>query len=220
MVNLPAFHKAYRNPAPSPDTPEAFFNVEGCCVDSHQELNSLLQRIRVGSQDAARELWQRYEPHVRRVLRRKLNKKLRTKLDSVDLAQDVWISFFVDPRHQFEFDQPEDLIAFLATLAQNKLVDTLRRHATQKYAVSREQPLADETGSEVVKLIDPGPSPSQVIMAEEAWEKLLEGQSPQSQRILNRLRQGRTQQEVAQEIGVSERTVRRLVRKIAPESST
>jgi RNA polymerase sigma factor (sigma-70 family) len=188
-------------------------------MDSQQELGILLQRIRDGSQEAAQELCRRYEAHVLRVLRRKLSTKLRAKLDSMDLAQDVWASFFVDARHQFDFERPEDLIAFLAKLAQNKLVDTLRQRCrTQKYNINREHPLEGSAAGEAGNVADRRPTPSQVAIAQEKWEQLLHGQPPRSQRILLLLREGHTHQEVARQVGVNEKTVRRLLRKLAPEA--
>src|SRR5262245_32263571 len=47
-------------------------------VDSQQELRGLMERIRAGSQEAARELCDRYGSHILRVVRRKLDKKLRS----------------------------------------------------------------------------------------------------------------------------------------------
>src|SRR5262249_14283511 len=70
-------------------------------VDSQQELRGLMERIRAGSQEAARELCDRYGSHILRVVRRKLDKKLRSKFDSVDFLQSVWTSFFVNPSHHY-----------------------------------------------------------------------------------------------------------------------
>src|SRR6516162_6964513 len=108
-------------------------------ASSQEELQNLMQRLRDGSQAAAQELYERYGHHILRVVRRKLDKKLRAKFDSVDFVQSVWTSFFVNPSHQFAFERPEELIAFLAKLAHDKLVDVLRqRYGTIKYNVNRE----------------------------------------------------------------------------------
>jgi RNA polymerase sigma factor (sigma-70 family) len=174
-------------------------------------------RVREGSQGAAQELYERYWPHVIRVVRRKLDKKLRAKFDSADFAQAVWASFFVNPTHQYAFARPEELIAFLAQLAQNKLVDAQRqRYRTQKYNVNRERALEGSALLEALGVADRQPGPSQLAAAQEQWERLLDGQPPHYQRILHLLRQGSTHQEIARELGLSEKTVYRVIRKLDP----
>jgi DNA-binding NarL/FixJ family response regulator len=44
------------------------------------------------------------------------------------------------------------------------------------------------------------------------------GQPPRYQRLLILLRQGYTQRQIAAQLGVDERTVRRVIRKLAPEA--
>jgi len=47
-----------------------------------------------GSEDAAREFVATYGPPILRVVRRQMNKCLRSKYDSIDFEQSVWASFF------------------------------------------------------------------------------------------------------------------------------
>ncbi len=184
-------------------------------MDSPQELQELLRRIQEGSQEAMQELYDRYSHHVLRVVRRRLDQKLRAKFDSADFAQAVWLSFFVQPRHQFQFQRPEELIAFLANLAQNKLVDALRqRYGTRKYNINREHSLEGSAALQSLEVADRQPSPSQMLMAEDRWEQLLAQQTPRDRRILELLRQGFTHEETARQVGVNEKTVRRLIRKL------
>lgn len=188
-------------------------------MDEQHELRTLMQRVRDGSQDAVRELCDRYGPHVLRVVRRKLDKKLRAKFDSADLTQAVWASFFIQPHHDFHFARPEELIAFLADLAHKKLVDVLRqRYGTRKYNVNREHSLEGSAAAGSLDIADGRPSPSKVLVAEDRWERLLKDQPPHHRRILELLRAGHTQAEAARAAGVSEKTVYRLIRKLDPGS--
>ena len=70
----------------------------------HGEFALLMQSVREGSQEAARTLFERYGPHIRRVVRRKLHQKLRPQFDSVDFVQDVWASFFAQQGRQASFE--------------------------------------------------------------------------------------------------------------------
>src|SRR5882724_4971958 len=62
-----------------------------------EEFHDLMQKVLTGSQEAAQELFRDYEPYLLFAIRRKLDKRMRSKFDSADFAQDVWASFFETP---------------------------------------------------------------------------------------------------------------------------
>ncbi len=184
-----------------------------------QEFATLMQRIREGSQEAAQELFERYGPHIFRVVRRQLHRNLRSKYDSADFAQAVWASFFAVHPARRSFDGPEALISYLAELAKNKVIDATRqRFRTVKYNVGREESLER---SETVKRQLPTsrePTPSQVVRAKERWDQIVANLSENQQRVITLLLEGYTHQEIAEELDLNERTIRRLVRKVTPQS--
>jgi RNA polymerase sigma factor (sigma-70 family) len=187
-------------------------------LEQPEDFGLLIKRLREGSEDAAQELFKLYGHHVRRVVRRKLHQKLRSKFDSEDFTQAVWASFFAAEPRQLGFDRPEALVAFLAVLAKNKVIDMMRQRRTKKYDVSRERPLG---GGDSTRFPEEPPArqdtPSQIAIGKEQWDRLLQGQPPHYRRILEMLRDGHTYAEVAQQVGINEKTVQRLVRKLAPE---
>jgi RNA polymerase sigma-70 factor (ECF subfamily) len=179
------------------------------------DFHSLMRRVEGGCGEAAQELFTRYGPHILRVVRRKLDKKLRSKFDSLDFVQDVWTSFFAQGQLRRDFDRPEALVAYLANMAYHKVVDAFRQRVqTRKHDVNREHSL-DGLRSGAGELIARQPTPSQVAVANERWQQLLDGQPARYQDILKLLRQGNTHEEVALQLGVNEKTVRRVVQKIA-----
>ncbi|HKI31931.1 MAG TPA: sigma-70 family RNA polymerase sigma factor [Gemmataceae bacterium] len=185
--------------------------------DSQDEFGDLMRRLADGSEDAARELLDRYGEHILRVVRRKLNRELRSKFDSVDFVQAVWASFFARPR-QRRFDHPQALIAFLVTLAQNKVIDAVRqRLQTQKYNVNRERALDGSVAAEAAGLRAREPTPSQVAVANDEWQRLLADLPARYQRMLVLLREGHTQKDIARELNVNEKTIRRVLEKLNEE---
>lgn len=80
-----------------------------------------IEQVCAGSEEAARHLIDDYGPHIQRVVRRKLNHQMRSKFDSEDFVQMVWISFFAEPTRIAQFEQPDELIRYLAGMAMNKL---------------------------------------------------------------------------------------------------
>jgi DNA-binding NarL/FixJ family response regulator len=99
-------------------------------------------------------------------------------------------------------------------------VDVLRqRYRTRKFNINQERSLNGSAEQQALCKEDPRPTPSQLALAEDQWEQLLKDQPPHYRLILTLLRQGDTHAEIARKVGVSERTVRRLVRKLDPGSA-
>ena len=183
--------------------------------DSLTEFERLMARVRAGCPRATQEVYDRYGDHVRRVVRRRLHQRLRTQYDSGDFQQAVLASFFLLPPERHTFSTPEELIAFLSRMAYNKVADVFRhRFQTDKQNINREQRLGGDDDSRWADLPGRGPSPSQVAIAHEHWERLLQGQPPQYRRVLEMLRQGHSHREIAERLDLHPKVIQRLLRKL------
>ena len=180
------------------------------------DFRQLMARVRAGSEEAARELFDRYSGHISRVVRRRLHRRLRTEYDSLDFLQAVWASFFAVSLDEYTFERPEDLIGFLARMAYNKVVDvTRRRFGTVKHNINSELPFEEASSVSAKQVAVRQPTPSQEVMAEERWEQLLEGLTPPLRRVLELLRQGYTHKKIAQEVGLHPKMIQRFLRQLA-----
>jgi RNA polymerase sigma factor (sigma-70 family) len=174
-------------------------------------LDSLLERLTRGEMDAAGEVYLKFEPVLRVMVRRRLTPRLRAKFDSIDVVQSAWADVLKGFRDQgWHFSDREHLRAYLARVTCNHLVDYCRRHSL---AMQHEEPLAD--------LDQPGlpPSagsrPSEVAQADELWA-LLVGLCPPAHRTLLQLkRQGFPLAEIATRTGLHESSVRRILYNLA-----
>jgi RNA polymerase sigma-70 factor (ECF subfamily) len=183
-----------------------------------QEFAQLMQRLREGSEEAAQVLFERYGPHILRVVRRKLHHKLRPQFDSIDFVQDVWASFFADRSRQATFDRPEALVRFLANMACHKVIDAFRHNVrAQKRDATRERPLEQIVDTHKARLVAQDPTPSHVAGVNEEWEQLAKRLPARYQPMLALLRQGDTHEEIARKLGLHEKTVQRMLRRIIPE---
>jgi RNA polymerase sigma-70 factor, ECF subfamily len=84
---------------------------------------SLLRRFRLGSEDAATELYRRYAPRLRRLARRECSSSsLAPRVDADDIVQSVFCAFFQAVRKGY-YDVPdgEDLWKLLLVIALNKV---------------------------------------------------------------------------------------------------
>jgi RNA polymerase sigma-70 factor (ECF subfamily) len=108
-------------------------------MTSNDAFPDLLRRVRAGDDEAAAELFRRYEPALRRFIRTRMwHRHLRRTLDSIDVCQSVFAGFFWGVRlGRYELKTPEDLCRLLAVMARNKVVSQLRRpHVTRQQEAS------------------------------------------------------------------------------------
>jgi RNA polymerase sigma factor (sigma-70 family) len=183
---------------------------------SPNEFEQLMERMRQGCPEAAREILERYGEAIRHVVRRRMDKRLRPIYDSLDFCQNVWASFFHDLREKYTFHTPEELISFLSGVAHRKIVDAYRKRVGT-LDKPRQQPELLRTQTDN----DPGNEPlvrqttaSQLAMAEEQWQRMLAGQPPRLRQALQMLRDGYEHGEVAECLGVHPKMLQRLLQSL------
>jgi RNA polymerase sigma factor (sigma-70 family) len=174
-------------------------------------LDTLLVKLNRGEDDAAERVFRNFEPFLRAMVRRRLTPSLRAKFDSMDVVQSVWADvlngFRAAGRH---FTDRDHLRAFLARVAYNHFINHCRRQGPE---LGREQPL---TGDEAPELPPSGePRPSQLVQADELWDRLLELCPPAHREVLRLRRQGLLLAEIAARTGLHEGSVRRILYDLA-----
>ena len=170
---------------------------------------ALFARAREGDSEAVAELFRRYAPHVRTVVRRRLSNKLRSRFDSVDCTQDVWLSFLKASVERFDFPTEGAFIGYLSKVATNKVWEEHRRLGARKNDVTREQPIVGDTDPPARQ-----PTPSQVAAADERWDGLVGGLNPTHRQVLEMLREGYTHAEIGDRLGFHKKTVQRLLQRL------
>ena len=152
-----------------------------------------------------------YGSAIQMVVRRRLNRRMRSEFDSLDFAQDAWASFFHIPPEHLTFKTPDDLVAFLSRVVRNKLTDAYRQrfqtvlHDRRKDR-SLQPDLHDQPGRQ--------PTPSQFVIADEEWDRLLQGKPPKFRHALEMLRAGHSHQEIAECLGLHPKKIQRLLQKL------
>jgi RNA polymerase sigma factor (sigma-70 family) len=188
--------------------------------DLPSEFAELMERVHDGSQDAAWQLLEKYGPHVKRYVRRSLNQEMRSKFDSLDFAQVVWASFFREPERFRQLETPTALLAYLASLARNKVVGEVRRRMmSQKHDINREIGFGELEEDLAVRCANPDPSPSSVAMARERWHQLVDNQPESVRRIVELRFMGATFPEIAEQLNINERTARKAIERLLGEET-
>lgn len=127
--------------------------------------SELVARAQAGDQSAAEDLFRMLYPDLLQAARARLGPALRARLDSVDVAQSVWLAVHRDLA-RFERRGKGSFRRWLFAIVENEIRAQAAYHGAAKRDVRRDA--AYETGMAP----SPSPTPSRALMAEEAKEKL------------------------------------------------
>jgi RNA polymerase sigma-70 factor (ECF subfamily) len=190
-------------------------NDDSSCPEGDEEpgFAEFLRRLRDRDEHAARELVLRYEPAIRRAVRLRLrDPRLRRVIESGDICQAVFASFFVrTAQGEYNLESPDQLLRLLATMARNKLVS----HASRERAGRRDQRRIDP-GVVLEECPASGDSPSRQTAAQELIQEAQRWLTPHERELLQRRAQGLEWAEIARELGGSPDGLRvRLARAFA-----
>ena len=175
---------------------------------------ALLERAREGDDQATAALLDAFEVEVRVMVRARLPKALRRRFETMDFVQAVWQSVFAGRGRGAEFANTGHFRGYLAGVARNKVFEEYRRNTrTRKFDMSREEPLYVRRGGQDAprELPSMSPTASQVVQAEECWNRLLDGPSPVNAEVIQLRNSGLKLDTIAAKVGVSEKTVRRVL---------
>jgi RNA polymerase sigma factor (sigma-70 family) len=181
-----------------------------CRPEPGPELGSTWEEARKGDPCAWEALFKECYPKVRRVVRRKLNRSMRSLYDSTDFANDAMERLAAN-LDLLQFPSFGSLIAFLAQVAEQKVIDEYRRQHTLKHDVSRERPMmADGAGP----IPSHDPTASQLAQANECHERLLARDDETERFIIELRQQGHTVADIAIKTGWNVRKVQRFLKEL------
>jgi RNA polymerase sigma factor (sigma-70 family) len=188
------------------------------------DFERLMEEMSQGSEEAAWELTELYTPHIIRAVRASLPRVIRSKVDSQDFVQAVWSSVLLKRGRLTQFRKPEHFIGYLAVTARNKVIETYRHLLTLKRDVRTEVTIAElEIPYDQRKVLDCShdqmpkskePTPSQVAIVREAWERIVANSSERDQQVVLLRISGLPYGEIADRLSIGEKTVRRALIRI------
>lgn len=173
----------------------------------------LIERLRNGDQDAARQLYQQYVQRLLNLARSHLSRQFNSRLDPEDVVQSVYRTIFRRVQDgRFEFEADDDLCGLLVRTTLNKVWNKVRHHRAGKRTVQREQATGntDLPGGGMVDQLSRGPSTTEAIIFADLMETVLSRLGEREQLVLQLKLEGHSQQEIADQLGVTDRTVRRI----------
>jgi len=106
----------------------------------------LVALAREGDRPAVEQLCRIYGERVRRIIRLRIDRKLRPKIDSIDIVQDALVSALAGLK-SFTYRDEGDFLRWLSRIAENKLRDELDKFHADKRDIRREIPFRKVEGS-------------------------------------------------------------------------
>jgi RNA polymerase sigma-70 factor (ECF subfamily) len=185
-------------------------------VDKTQHLVAM---VRGGDESALNQLCKVYGPRVHWIIRLRMGKELRSKLESMDLVQDTLIHA-LSGLDGFTYKNEGDFVRWLSTIAENVLRGNLKKLHAGKRDIRREVPLdgyGPTTGSRLIR--NPGPidatTPSVIMSRKEDLEKLekaIDQLKPEYKKVIILTKiEGFSYKEISVKLGKSNDAVRKLI---------
>ena len=187
-----------------------------------QELVALAKE---GDKSALNRLYRVYSERVRWMVRFRMSKELRSKLESVDLVQDTLIHA-LSGLDDFTYKNEGDFVRWLSKIAENELRGSLKKLHADKRDIRREVRLdtyGPTTRSEVVG--PPGPieatTPSVIMSRKEdlgKLEKAIDELKPEYREVIILTKiEGLSYNEIAGRLDKTSEAVRKLVSRAMAE---
>ena len=186
-------------------------SVEAPGPDS--ELKILLDQFRAGSEEAAYALYEKYSAMLLRVIRGRYlppRSPLARDFDSDDLLQETWRSLFEQLDRGRDFPSEARFVLFLLAVLRNRFHEHIRAQAAMK----RSHHCEERAPQALHAAPDCKPGPFERATAADEWRHFLARLDAETQFVLVGLRNGESISELAQQLGVSSRTVQRVVRNV------
>lgn len=179
------------------------------------DLDRWILGLRQGEQKCLTEFWQHYGPLLERLADRNLAPGLRPRLGPDDVVQSVCRTFFRRAQEgQFALDDQDNLWRLLVAITLTKIREKTRYHLRDKRGLQHERPMAASEDSAGPALPAAAPTPAEMAEFTDLLEGALAGLGEEERQVVQLKLQDFTHDEVAEKLGCSERTVRRILKKV------
>ena len=185
-------------------------------MSQSQGFSELFAKACRGDELALRALLEQYGEYLRRVIRQRLDERLRSRFDSLDFVQMVWASFFADAKPLERFASADEMIRYLVAMVRNKVLEEQRRRAAAKRGGSVQERPLDETAADTPRTAD---TPSKHAIARERLQILEKVASQRDREIVQLRMMGLSYREIADRFSLNERSVRKIIHRLTHEGS-
>ncbi len=181
---------------------------------------AMIAGLRIGDETAIRKFCQQYGSALERLAERNLAKRMLRRVGSDDVAQSVCRTFLRRARiGEFELADSKGLWAILCAITLTKARDQMRFHLRGKRGLNREvHPSDDDSIGGKSAFFNARPSneatPADAAEFADQFTRLIESLDEEGRLLVDLKLQQCTNPEIAERMGLSERTVRRILKRV------
>ena len=180
--------------------------------------SSWIARLANGDDQAIREFWDAYGHRLQKLAARHLASGLQHRIGPEDVVQSACRTFLRRAeQQQFSLNDAETLWRLLCVITITKVREQARFHLRQKRGVQREVPLPpgdDDSRQQRPEWMSREHSPEAAAEFADEFEKLLAVLDEEEQQFVRLKLEERTNAEIAASLACSERTVRRILKRV------
>ena len=141
-----------------------------------QKTQELVARAKGGNEPALEQLCSVYGERIRRIIRLRMGKELRSRLESMDMVQDVLMCALRD-LEDFTYTSEGDFMRWLGQITENRIRDNLDKLHADKRDIRKEIPLQDAAATsndDHARVFEPArnTTPSVILSKKEELDKL------------------------------------------------
>lgn len=187
-------------------------------MNNDDDWNKMILGLREGDNDACMKFWQEYGVILESVAERQLSQKVQRRVGSDDIVQSACRTFLRRVSDgQFDLPDADSLWRLICSITLTKARRAARDHSRQKRGLDREQHIdatTDGSTAPSANLESGTATPLDVAEVADQMEQLLSGLGEQEGAILDLKLQQFTNDEIAEQLGCSERSVRRVIKRL------
>jgi RNA polymerase sigma-70 factor (ECF subfamily) len=168
-----------------------------------------------GDEDAARQLFDSYAEQLIVLARKRISQRLASRIDAEDIVQSVFRTFFHRAKQgQFHLEEPDDVCKLLARITVHKTFRQIAFHKRAKRDAGQETPQGDDAQDLLLKLMGGEPSPEEAAAFVDQLEHFLVQLKDEDRRILEMRMEGYSNVEIAEQLGITDRKIRRIMERM------
>jgi RNA polymerase sigma-70 factor (ECF subfamily) len=178
----------------------------------------MIDGLRDGTRTVVREFCDRYGKSLERLAEKHLTGGMRRRVGAEDVVQSACRTFLRRAQiGEFELADAQGLWGLLCAITLTKVREQKRYHLRQKRGLDREVHPADVSpgnGARLFDRADSEPTPAEAAEFADQFTQLVAGLDDEERQLVDLKLQQCTNEEIAERMGCSERTVRRILKRV------
>ena len=176
----------------------------------------MIQGLRGGDRQVVCEFCERYGASLERLAAKHLPAGLRRRVGPEDVVQSVCRTFLrCTQGGEFQLADCEDLWRLLCAITLTKVREQARFHLRQKRGLDQEaRTAAPDSMASALHPAAPGPTPAEAAEFADQFQQIISALGDEERQVVDLRLQECTAEEMAKRMGCSERTVRRILKRV------